>query len=969
MNARWILSLLTSACLGVLVLFWLRDGDSAAQLTADAQQAVENRQLANAEELIAAALLVDPEFQPALLLGTEVAIRTGKRRLALDYAARLDPAESPDKVAATWLAIGQIMEDRGEASQAEEFYLRAYEQDPDNAVLNHRLAWLYLAECRRWESSPHLFALLKAGQFSFEEAAFIGNTEELYSNSRKLDQFLDRNPEDAVPMMGKARMLLFKNFTDRSEKMFRYLLERKPNLIEAQAQLGVILVSESREQEFQEWHNSLPPAADQHPEIWWIRATHARRHGQLKASIRCSWESVRRDPNHLGSTYQLAQTLAADGQTEAAARFAERAAQLESLAKNIHDVLMKGPDRTALQMQNCADTSLELGRHWEAWAWLTVLAKHHPDEADQEQIDALRSELSSDTPQTIVGHQLAVLFDYGSYPMPEIGGPANVPEQAIADSSQISFEESDSGCNFRYQNGAPADGPGYMIYQSIGGGVAVLDIDRDGRPDLFFPQAHADRPDQQIESPDQLYRNAPHGAFNVSQLALVADSGYGFSAAAGDVNGDGFPDLYVGNGGRNQLLLNNGDGTFQEASEAAGLTSSQWTATTMIADLNGDGFPELFDVNYCDTARAWTYKCIREDRKTPRTCIPTEFEAALDILLVSDGLGSFQDQSLAAGLDLPEGRGLGIVAAHLDDTPGLDLYIANDMTANYLLLNRNTPDGIRFQENGVIAGAAYDSDGRPQASMGIAAADVDGDGLLDLFLTHFFNESNTFYRQSTGGFFVDETSLVDLRNPSMQSLGFGTQFLDADLDGDPDLVVANGHVDDFTEKKIPFRMEPQFFVNDGETFVTLGESAGEYFTHKQIGRGLARLDWNRDGRDDFVVVRFHQDASIQINTSPDSGHYVTLHLVGEVDRDATGAIVTVTTDLGTHTHQLSAGDGFACSNEKQLTIGLGQATRIQRVDIRWRADQQTTVSGLSLDSEWAIVQGRNAPFLLTEQKL
>ena len=968
MNARWIF-ILTATVLCVLVFFWLQSGPSAAQLTADARQAVENRQLDDAEELIKTALVADPDFQPALLLGTEVAIRKGKRSLALEYAAQLDPGEFPDKVAAAWLLTGQMLEDRGEATQAEEFYLRAYEQDPDNASLNHRLAWLYLAECRRWESSRHLFALLKAEQFTFEEAAFIGNTEELYSNSRKLDEFLDRNPDDVVPMMGKARMLLFKNFTDRSETMFRYLLERKPDLIEAQAQLGVILVSESREQEYQDWHNSLPSEADEHPEIWWIRATHARRHGQLKASIRCSWESVRRDPNHLGSTYQLAQTLAADGQSEAAARFAERAAQLESLAKNIHDVLMKGPDRTAVQMQNCADTCLALGRRWEAWAWLTVLAKNHPQAADQEEIDALKSELSSSTPQTIVAHQLAAVFDFGSYPLPEIGDPANVGEQAVADSGRISFQDSGAGCDFRYQNGAPAEGPGYMIYQSIGGGVAVLDMDCDGRPDLFFPQAHAETPDRQIESPDQLYRNAPEGAVNVSQLALVSDSGYGFCAAAGDVDGDGFPDLYVGNGGRNQLLLNNGDGTFQNAGEEAGLTSSQWTATTMIADLNGDGFPELFDVNYCDTARAWTYQCIREDRKTPRTCIPTEFEAALDVLLVSDGAGSFADQSLPAGLDLPEGRGLGIVAAHLDDTPGLDLYIANDMTANYLLLNRSTPDGIRFQENGVIAGAAYDSDGRPQASMGIAAADVDGDGLLDLFLTHFFNESNTFYRQSTGGFFVDETSLVDLRNPSMQSLGFGTQFLDADLDGDPDLVVANGHVDDFTEKKIPFRMEPQFFVNNGETFATLGKTAGDYFTEKQIGRGLARLDWNRDGRDDFVVVRFHENASIQTNTSPESGHSVSLRLVGKLDRDATGAIVTVTTDLGAHTHQLSAGDGFACSNEKQLTIGLGQATRIERVDVRWRAGEQATFSGLTLDTEWTIVEGRSRPFLLTEEKL
>ena len=968
MNARRTLILILVGT-GVIAGAWLGWRPSTAQLTADAQQALQERRLGDAEQLISQALTADPDNQPALLLAAEIAGRNGKRSQLLDFASRLNPEVSTERVVDVWLEVGQQSEDIGEASVAEDFYVRAWNYRPADVTLNHRLAWLYLAECRRWESSRHLFALIRADAYTFEEAAFVGNSEELFSNSRKLDAFLDRNPEDVVPLMGKARMLLFKNFTDRSESMFRYLLDKKPDLIEAQAQMGVILVSESREDEYKEWHKALPPEADEHPEIWWIRATHARRHGQLKAAIRCSWESVRRDPNHLGATYQLAQMLAADGQPEAAARFAKRASHLEALAKNIHDVLMKGPERTAAQMQRCADICESLGRVWEAQAWLTIVARHHTDLADEARIEDMQSTLSEDVPQTSEDQQLALVFDYRHYPLPDVQSGSKEDVRKVANSSTVLFQEAQSGCDFMYLNGAPANGPGYMIYQSIGGGVAVLDMDRDGRPDLFFPQAHAESPDIKIESPDQLYRNTPAGGLNVSAMALDVDSGYGFCAAAGDVNGDGFPDLYVGNGGRNRLLINNGDGTFDDATEEAGLTSEEWTATTLIADLNGDGSPELFDVNYCDTARAWTYECIREDRKTPRTCIPTEFEAAIDVLLVSDGAGGFIDQSVVAGLDLPEGRGLGIVAGHLDDTPGLDLYIANDMTANYLLLNRSDSGQLRFQENGVIAGAAYDSDGRPQASMGIAAGDVDGDGLLDLFLTHFYNESNTYYRQSAGGFFVDETSLVDLRNPGMQSLGFGTQFLDADLDGDPDLVVANGHVDDFTEKKIPFRMEPQFFLNQEDGFAVPTEPTGDWFTEKQLGRGLARLDWNRDGRDDFVVVRFHQQATIQTNASVEAGRSVAIRLVGLQDRDATGAIVTLETDGQTHVHQLTAGDGFACSNEKLLTIGVGDTTTVRRVTVQWRDGVTSEYSGVGVDSEWALVEGQKRPFLLAEQQL
>jgi len=962
-------SILAVAFAGALMAFAFVRPTTESRLRL-ARMAEQSGHYDQAFELVSSALATDAKSIDALLFAGELLARHGDPIRAFSYYRQLPEQAHGDNIANHLRNAGQMAIHLGHARDAERFYKQVLRSLPDDQISHRRLSGLFLAESRRWESIPHLFQLLRAQAFTLEELGFIGNSEELYDAVNLMNHFEEAVPDDAVPLIGRARLHLFKGFNEKGESLLRKIIKQQPDFIEAQAQLGVLLVSESRHLELEQWRQQLPESAFDHPEIWWVLGTYARKHADSAAAIRCAWETLKRDPNHLGATYQLAQLLAAAGQTESAQILADRASKLETLATTIHDVLMR--ESTADRMLRCADTAEELGRLWEAWGWHVSIDTYHKEDAIPGARQRLKSFLTPDTPQTLLSHQLANRFDFSGYPLPKHSYLSAPERSSPHDSSdQISFQEitAVAGLTFRYENGTPVGKPGLMVYQSIGGGVAVIDFDLDGHPDLFFPQASQSSPNSTcLDAADRLYRNVAGHCVDVTESAIPPDSGFGFGATVGDFDGDGFADLYVANAGRNRLLRNNGDGIFTDVTESAGLQNREWTTSCLMVDLNGDGLPDLYDVNYCTGRRPFEHRCLRAGSELTRTCIPTEFEASDDHLLINLGDGSFKDVSAASGIQIPDARGLGIVAAKFDDQPGLDLYVANDMTANFLFLNRTPSNGDtpRFVERGVLTGTAYDADGRPQASMGIAADDADGNGLLDLFVTNFFNESNTLYCQQSGGFFIDASREFDLRTPSMSQLGFGTQFIDADLDGRPDLVVANGHVDDFTEDGTPFRMKSQFFRNQGPRFGEISDAQlGEFFAQPQLGRGLARLDWNRDGKEDFVVSRLIDPAALVVNRTPVTGHFLAVRLVGRSYRDAIGSEVKVKAGNLTLVKQLTAGDGFECSNERKLVFGLGNAARIDSVQIVWISGLTQDFTNIELDTEVLIVESTSEPLVVS----
>ena len=388
-----------------------------------------------------------------------------------------------------------------------------------------------------------------------------------------------------------------------------------------------------------------------------------------------------------------------------------------------------------------------------------------------------------------------------------------------------------------------------------------------------------------------------------------------------------------------------------------------------MADLNGDAWPDLYVVNYVEGPQMFERSCLLADG-SPRLCTPYEFQATHDRLYLNLGDGRFRDVSADADILVPDGKGLGIVTADFDNSGQLSLFVGNDTVPNFFFRNRTARPGDvpLFVELGFVAGLAVDGEGRSQACMGVACGDANEDGLVDLFVTNFYQEANTLYVQQPGLLFSDDTRLAGLYEPGFSQLGFGTQFLDADLDGRLDLVVTNGHVGNLSHTGVPYQMPTQFYRNTGSgKFVELPASQlGDFFEAKHLGRGLARLDWNRDGLDDFAVSHLEEAVALMTNQTTTDNQFISFQLRGVTSaRDTIGATVTVTCGLNRLTRQLTAGDGYHASNERRLTFGVGRAARIDTVEVRWPSGSAQSYGDLPVSSEFLLIENQPTPVLLS----
>jgi hypothetical protein len=328
-------------------------------------------------------------------------------------------------------------------------------------------------------------------------------------------------------------------------------------------------------------------------------------------------------------------------------------------------------------------------------------------------------------------------------------------------------------------------------------------------------------------------------------------------------------------------------------------------------------------------------------------------------VLINQGDGRFED--MADATPRRDTKGLGVVAFELDANRRPKLFIANDQVANFFLDNQpaSNAHNISFKNRATTTGLAFNDDGLPMACMGIAIDDWDGNNLIDLFVTNFQNEANTLYLQDSLGLFTDATKPTGLEAASIPFTGWGTQALDADLDSFPDLVVANGHVDDDRDEGGDYRMRPQFFRNQGGRFQELtARDVGPWFADKFLGRGLSRVDWNLDGLPDFIVSNMNAPLSVMKNTSTETGHFLKVKLrATQTARDAIGARVTVRIDNRKSTRQLLAGDGYMASNERVVHFGLGHSDHVDEIAIQWPSGATSMLKLPPIDSTFLVVEG------------
>ena len=519
------------------------------------------------------------------------------------------------------------------------------------------------------------------------------------------------------------------------------------------------------------------------------------------------------------------------------------------------------------------------------------------------------------------------------------------------------FVDTTSALGIRFQYLASHTSKKYLP-ETMGSGVALFDYDNDGKLDIFLVNgAPLSDPTPKGTIPqktgpqywNRLFHQKPDGTFeDVTEKAGLQGVGYGMGVAVGDYDNDGYEDLYVTALGSNKLYHNNGNGTFTDVTEKAGVAGNGWSTSAAWVDLDGDGLLDLVVLRYVQ----WDFDDIwcGEHKEGFRSyCHPDIFQPISPLVYHNDGNGHFTEVSQKIGVSKP-GKGLGIAIADYDRDGKIDLFVANDSMVEFLYHNKG--DGT-FEEVGLVSQVAVDGDGRTFAGMGVDFADYNNDGWPDLLITDLANQRYALYQNSRDGSFTYSSFSTGLGRISMLHSGWGARFLDYDNDGWKDLIVAQGHDLDTVEINYPnlHYREPMLLVrNTGNGFIDVSADSGAVFRQSWLGRGLAIGDIDNDGRVDVVVATNDGPAHVLHNETPTQNHWLILKLVGhKSNRDAIGAAVKLVTSKSSQFATVTTAGSYLSSSDKRVHFGLGPETSAQSIEIRWPSGTTQTLKNISAD--------------------
>jgi tetratricopeptide (TPR) repeat protein len=782
----------------------------------------------------------------------------------------------------------------------------------------------------------------------------------------RLDEAGRLAPDDDRVWLGKAHLAIrIARFADADSWLRRCLQERPKDPVVWRARLEWAMATD-RLTEAVESLRHLPADRLAPEQQLATRAWMAARLGDTRAEQDALTRWVARVPGELNAFGRLITLMARSGSPREVAELRHRKARLDRASDDYRGALAdRIPTGGFAELGRLAE---ELGRWFEARGWWTLALRQsggtEEPGAALGRIDQIERGLAA-SDQAAIGSRPVTLADALSDLLPH-----NISEGAVAQSHAVlpifRDDAETSGLRFIYENDPT---PLSRLPESMGGGVGLIDYDGDGWLDVYAVQGGKlpnDPNPPPVPQGDRLFRNRGDGKFEdvtASAGLLAFPGGYGHGVTVADYDNDGHPDLLVTRWRSYALYRNRGDGTFEDRTTEAGLGGNRdWPASAAFADLDGDGDLDLYVCHYADWDAQHSPLCPHPNDPHRYTyCGPRTFAAMPDHVFRND-TGRFVDVSESAGIRAADrdGRGLGVVAAHLDDDDRIDLFVANDMSANFLFRNRG---GFRFEETAAESGVATSTSGGYLAGMGVACGDLDGDGRLDLAVTNFYGESTTFYRNLGDGQFADRTAAVGLAAPSRYLLGFGAAFLDADDDGRLDLATANGHVNDL-RPLLPYAMPAQLLLGEASgRLVDVSQRVGPPWQVPRLGRGLACGDMDNDGRLDLLIVSERTPLAYFHNEGP-SGHSITLQLEGappRSNRDAVGARLTLVAGGRRQVAERIGGSSYLSANDHRLHFGLGDSSHVESIEVRWPSGRVDRYTDLAADRGYRLREGATTP--------
>ncbi|QDV47038.1 ASPIC and UnbV [Stieleria neptunia] len=852
------------------------------------------------------------------------------------------------------------------------------QEQPELDDVRHALVAVLNQRGFRFDANEHVRRLSRTGNATLDELRGLIFPARSFTGMAEKPKVEDVEQHRVDGEMNVARAMYGEgDVRDASQvlRISRLLAQHHPA---AMAFYGQLLIESQQFDAFQQWLGDVDQASHRYPAYWLALGGWAMRQRQFDLAAGQFGQAILREPGDLAATDRMAQALSAGGHLDDYERFRQRGVLIDRLMRVTRKLLTGKIDPAAIDQ--ISKLLNESGRPIEALGWYRIALQNMGSPANG--LRQLNQALAMADDETFQRNNRALVLcgvDLDRFPsdvegvalktvMPNATPSPAEPSTVQSHDPVFANVASQVGLEFTYYN-APQQRPRELrLFEQFGAGVACIDYDLDGNVDFYLGQASSDPPHGRGTRPNMLSRSLGDRFVDVTASAQCDDRGYTCGITAGDWNQDGFPDLVIANLMGNTLLINRGDGTFVPHAGDSVWDEPLYTTSLAIGDVSGDHLPDLVEVNYVDDASVFDPIKYKADGTPVRLPAPLDFRPSRDRLFLSAGDGTMAGQWIDESGQVEPGTGLGVILTDLDGAPGNEILIVNDHLANHLW-QRGVADVGRsnvWHDTAAAKGLAFGARGTPLGCMGVAVGDFDQNGRPDLHVTNFEREWNNQFMQDQSGFFDDLVVAFGLDQPTFKMLGFGVQAFDYDNNTKDDLVIGNGHIDDYSAEGRAFEMPTLVFALDQSRFV-FKDVGGDpaYWNAGHLSRALASCDWNNDGRIDFVVTDLIEPLALLENRTQAPHHWVQLQLVGTTaERDAIGATVTVSIGDQTLTRVVQSGDGYMCRNQAIVSFGLGEHEAVKRLEIRWPDGEVQRFANLAADRRLIIVQSQDDAFEL-----